>query len=112
MKKRILIIILTLCMAFMLMPTVVLASEVTVTTEAELKDAVQSAETINLGADIALNEPLIVNNPALRYTSLTLNMNGYTLTGTIKLTACKFTLNGRLDADVEAKAYFDFVKIS
>ena len=107
MKRRILCIVLTICMAFMLMPTVVLAAEVTVTTEEELKDAVQSGGTINLGADIALAEPLIVNDPTQDNFSLTLNMNGYTLTGTIKLTACMFTLNGRLDADVEAKAYVD-----
>lgn len=107
MKKRIVSIILTLCIAFMLMPTVVLALEVTVTTEAELKAAVQSGGTINLGADIALTEPLIVNDPLQGRYRLTLNMNGYTLTGTIKLTACMFTLNGRLDADVEAKAYVD-----
>ena len=107
MKRRILSIVLTICMAFMLMPTVVLAAEVTVTTEEELKDAVQSGGTINLGADIALSEPLIVNDPAQLGFSLTLNMNGYALTGTIKLTACSFTLNGRLDADVEAKAYVD-----
>ena len=107
MKRRILSIVLTICMAFMLMPTVVLAAEVTVTTEEELKDAVQSGGTINLGADIALAEPLIVNDPTQDNFSLTLNMNGYTLTGTIKLTACMFTLNGRLDADVEAKAYVD-----
>ena len=74
------------------MPTVVLASEVTVTTEEELKNAVQTGGTINLGADIALSEPLIVNNPSQPGFSLTLNMNGYTLTGTINLTACSFKL--------------------
>lgn len=107
MKKRVLSIILTLCMVFMLMPTVVMASDVTVTTEEELREAVQSGGTINLGAHIALTEPLLVNDPAQFGFSLTLNMNGYTLTGTIKLTACEFILNGRLDANVEAKAYVD-----
>ena len=107
MKKRILSIVLILCMVFMLMPTVALASEVTVTTEEELRAAVQTSGTINLGADIALSEPLIVNDPAEHGFNLTLNMNGHTLTGVINLTACSFTLNGRLDADVEAKAYVD-----
>ena len=43
MKKRILSIVLILCMVFMMMPTVALASEVTVTTEEELRAAVQTS---------------------------------------------------------------------
>ena len=82
------------------------------TTEAELREAIAFGETITLGADITLSEPLLVNNESTqRDFPLTLNMNDHTLHGSIKLTACKFTVNGQLDADVEAKAYVDSLNL-
>ena len=79
-----------------------------VTNEAELRKAVAAAasgDTITLGADIALSEVLEINCPETDYISLTLNMNGHTLNGSIKLTGCYFTVNGQLDANVEANGY-------
>lgn len=79
----------------------------TVTTEEELINAVaaaKSGDTITLGANITLTKDLVVNYQATDTLNLTLDMNNYTLNGTIKLYACIFTVIGKLDADVYANA--------
>ena len=79
----------------------------TVTTEEELINAVaaaKSGDTITLGANITLTKDLVVNYQTVDTINLTLDMNNYTLNGTIKLYACIFTVIGKLDADVYANA--------
>lgn len=112
MRKRIFGILLTLCMLFTLIPMTAMATDgVTVYNEGELRDAVEArVSPITLGDHIVLTEPLILQrgNGPEKYYELTLNMNKHTLKGdTVKLIACDLTVNGTLDANVQANRYVD-----
>ena len=82
MKKRILSILLTLCMLFCLVPTSVFAEDnmaasgtAEVSTAAELVSAIREASygTVKLTSDITIYTTLVVNR------TVTLDLNGYVL---------------------------------
>ena len=87
MKKKILAVFLSLCMAMSLLPVTALAAgdgetetqtptETSITTEGALKKAIedtQSGGIVTLGADIAITAPVVINK------QITLNLNGKTI---------------------------------
>nr|WP_294682497.1 stalk domain-containing protein [uncultured Anaerotignum sp.] len=72
MRKRFLSILLTCCMMLTLLPTVAFAGT-TVNDENGLKNALGSADTIQLGGNIDINETLVINS------TVTLDLNGHVL---------------------------------
>ena len=67
----------------------------TVTTEDALKEAVETDGVIELGANIALSDVLVIENG----TDITIDLNGYTLTGASNKYAIQF---GSFDANGES----------
>ena len=82
MKKRILSMLLSLCMVLMLCPITAFAEELgSVATEAELKEALnEGLTTITLRSNVTLTSTLNLSDKVI-----TLDLNGYTLKGNIKL---------------------------
>lgn len=77
-----------------------------VDSEEELRNLVQyNSVTINLTDNITLTSPLEINysNPQSNFSTKIIT-NGYSLTGTIKLNGCTLTVDGTLDADIEANS--------
>lgn len=74
-KTKLLTALLTLCMALSLVPMSAFAADSTVSTEAELKAALENADcaVIKLGGNIEITEGLDVER------TVTLDLNGYTL---------------------------------
>ena len=85
MKKRLLSLLLILCLCAALLPVAVFAEDnvTIVTTEGELKDAIEKGGSIQLGADITLGYN---NRVALLqiYNDVTLDLNGHILTADTK----------------------------
>ena len=94
MKKRLLSLILILCLCAALLPVAVFAEDnvTIVTTEGELKDAIEKGGSIQLGADITLGYN---NGVALLqiYNDVTLDLNGHIL-------KADTGINGRFMIDV------------
>ena len=82
MKKRLFSILLTLCMVLALCPVTAFAEETgSVATEAELKEALgEGLTTITLRSKVTLTSTLDLSDKVI-----TLDLNGHTLKGNIKL---------------------------
>lgn len=74
MKKRLLSLLLILCLCAALLPVTALAAETTVTNEEDLRTALSKGGTVKLGGNIKLAAVLEIN-----YT-VTLDLNGYEIT--------------------------------
>lgn len=76
MKKRILSLLLILCLCAALLPAMVLAEDnvTIVTTEDQLKNAIEKGGAIQLGKEITLNATLVINN-----NTVILDLNGNVL---------------------------------
>lgn len=79
MKKRLLSLLLILCLCAALLPAMVLAEDnvTIVTTEEKLKDAIKKGGSVQLGENITLNETLEINN-----NTVILDLNGKVLSRT------------------------------
>jgi hypothetical protein len=95
-KKRLLAILLTICMVAALLPTAVFADDAdvtTVSTEEQLRAAIAVGGSIKLEDDITVNTTINVANP------VTLDLNGKTITNNVEnarmltITASSFTVN-------------------
>lgn len=73
MKKKLGAALLSLCLMLVMLPMTVLAAEV-VTTEEELKTAIQNGGEITLGGNIALTSRIVISTG-----SVTLDLNGHTI---------------------------------
>lgn len=71
MKKRLLSLLLILCLCAALLPVTALAAETTVTDETDLRTALSKGGTVKLGGNIKLAAALEINN------TVTLDLNGY-----------------------------------
>ena len=71
MKKRLLSLLLILCLCAALLPVTALAAETTVTNEEDLRTALSKGGTVKLGGNINLAAALEINN------IVTLDLNGY-----------------------------------
>lgn len=71
MKKRLLSLLLILCLCAALLPVTALAAETTVTNEEDLRTALSKGGTVKLGGNINLAAALEINN------TVTLDLNGY-----------------------------------
>ena len=71
MKKRLLSLLLILCLCAALLPVTALAVETTVTDETDLRTALSIGGTVKLGENIELAAALEINN------TVTLDLNGY-----------------------------------
>lgn len=74
MKKRLLSLILILCLCAALLPVTALAAETTVANETDLRNALSTGGTVKLGKNIELTHALGINN------TVTLDLNGYEIT--------------------------------
>lgn len=76
MKKRLLSLLLILCLCAALLPAMVLAEDnvTIVTTEDQLKEAIEKGGAIQLGKEITLNATLVINN-----NTVILDLNGNVL---------------------------------
>ena len=74
MKKRLLSLLLILCLCAALLPVTALAAETTVTNEEDLRTALSKGGTVKLGGNINLAAALEINN------IVTLDLNGYEIT--------------------------------
>ena len=74
MKKRLLSLLLILCLCAALLPVTALAAETTVTDETDLRTALSKGGTVKLGGNIKLAAALEINN------TVTLDLNGYEIT--------------------------------
>ena len=74
MKKRLLSLLLILCLCAALLPVTALAAETTVTNEEDLRTALSEGGTVKLGENIELAAALEINN------TVTLDLNGYEIT--------------------------------
>ena len=121
MQKRLWSLLLAACLVATMMPTMAFAADVTVSTEAELKSAIESAsngDTITLGADIAML-PIDcgqdVLNPHITISKdLTLNLAGHKIGWDLKGIGSKsytdtpliFSINGA-DVTITGKGTID-----
>lgn len=71
MKKRLLSLLLILCLCAALLPVTALAAETTVTNEEDLRTALSKGGTVKLGGNIKLAAALEIDN------TVTLDLNGY-----------------------------------
>lgn len=74
MKKRLLSLLLILCLCAALLPVTALAAETTVANEEELRTALSTGGTVKLSGEIKLAAVLEINN------TVTLDLNGYKIT--------------------------------
>ena len=74
MKKRLLSLLLILCLCAALLPVTALAAETTVANETDLRNALSTGGTVKLGKNIELTHALGINN------TVTLDLNGYEIT--------------------------------
>lgn len=74
MKKRLLSLLLILCLCAALLPVTALAAETTVANETDLRNALSTGGTVKLGKNIELTYALGINN------TVTLDLNGYEIT--------------------------------
>lgn len=74
MKKRLLSLLLILCLCAALLPVTAMAAETTVTNEEELRTALSTGGTVKLSGEIKLAAVLEINN------TVTLDLNGYKIT--------------------------------
>lgn len=74
MKKRLLSLLLILCLCAALLPVTALAAETIVTNEEDLRTALSKGGTVKLGENIELAAALEINN------TVTLDLNGYEIT--------------------------------
>ena len=74
MKKRLLSLLLILCLCAALLPVTALAAETTVANETDLRNALSTGGTVKLGKNIELTDALGINN------TVTLDLNGHVIT--------------------------------
>ena len=74
MKKRLLSLLLILCLCAALLPVTALAAETTVANETDLRNALSTGGTVKLGKNIELTHALGINN------TVTIDLNGYEIT--------------------------------
>lgn len=74
MKKRLLSLLLILCLCAALLPVTALAAETTVANETDLRNARSTGGTVKLGKNIELTDALGINN------TVTLDLNGHVIT--------------------------------
>lgn len=74
MKKRLLSLLLILCLCAALLPVAALAAETTVANETDLRNALSTGGTVKLGKNIELTDALGINN------TVTLDLNGHVIT--------------------------------
>ena len=96
MKKRLLSLLLILCLCAALLPVAVLAEDnvTIVMTEEELKDAIEKGGAIQLGADITLGYNAGFAFLQIKYDDVTLDLNGHILKADTK-TDGKFMIDVR-----------------
>lgn len=83
MKKRLLSLLLILCLCAALLPVTALAAETTVTNEEDLRTALSEGGTVKLGENIELAAALEINN------TVTLDLNGYEITKNVHASGIK-----------------------
>ncbi len=87
MKKRLLSLLLILCLCAALLPVTALAAETIVTNEEDLRTALSKGGTVKLGKEITLNETLEINN-----NTVILDLNGKVLgAGSLSFGAIRVT---------------------